>query len=408
MRRIVFARHGTDDVAHVRDHVGVLDHDLIRAVLTQIGKFAEHLVRGLEVERRLVVRVAEPLPRHQDAAECLVLRLEEVHVAGRAAGFAQLVCETQDVAIPVAQLLFILGLTLFDHEPVVADGLDLEIIVEGRKPLELVPLRVTGQRAEHLARFACGAENQPFAVADELAARHDRPLVVVFQKALGNQLIEVSEPRLIFHQNDEVVARQVLQLVLAVGRRGKHGVDIRYRDRVHLVLEPCQQLYKNAPQHSCVLARAVVLERADLQLFGQDVQLELMQVRQHQAGHFQRIDRGKVPLDGQAPQRRAQKAHIEPCVVRDERVLSLPRPREELGHRLVEVGRVRDCLVRNAGQLGDLLRDGLVRIDIGLERVLDRAVHHTAGRDFGDFLARGVESGGLEVEHDECAVERLG
>ena len=205
-----------------------------------------------------------------------------------------------------------------------------------------------------------------------------------------------------------MVARQVFQLVLAVGRRGEHGVDIRHRDRVHLVFEPREQLYKDASQHSRVLARAVVLERADLQLFGQNVQLELMQMRQHQAGHFQRIDRGEVPLDGQALTRRAQKAHIEPCVVCDERVLPLPRPREELGHRFVEVGRVRDRLIRNAGQFGDLLRDGLVRVDVGLETVLDRAVHHAAGRDLGDLLAGGIEAGGLEVEHDERAVERLG
>ena len=133
-----------------------------------------------------------------------------------------------------------------------------------------------------------------------------------------------------------------------------------------------------------------------------------MQMRQHQAGHFERVYRGEVTLDGQALARRAQKAHIEARVVRDERVLPLSCPGEELGHRLIKVGRVRDRLVRNAGQLGDLLWDGLVRVDIGLETVLDRAVHHAAGRDLGDLFARGVEAGGLEVEHDERAVERLG
>ena len=142
-----------------------------------------------------------------------------------------------------------------------------------------------------------------------------------------------------------MVARQVFQLVLAVGRRGKHGVDIRHRDRVHLVFEPCQELYKDAPQHGRVLARAVVLERANREFLGQNVQLELMQMRQHQAGHFQRVDRGKVPLDGQAFARRAQETHIKARIVRDKRVLPLPCPCEELGHRLVEIGRVRDRLI---------------------------------------------------------------
>ena len=83
MRRVVFTRHRADHVAQIRDLIGILDHDLIRAVLAQIGKLAEHLVRGFEVQRRLIVRVAKALSRHQDAAERLVLRLEEVHVAGR-------------------------------------------------------------------------------------------------------------------------------------------------------------------------------------------------------------------------------------------------------------------------------------------------------------------------------------
>ena len=52
-------------------------------------------------------------------------------------------------------------------------------------------------------------------------------------------------------------------------RRGENRVDIRRRDRVQLVLEPREELDENAPQHGRVLARAVVLKRADRQLFRQ-------------------------------------------------------------------------------------------------------------------------------------------
>ena len=77
-----------------------------------------------------------------------------------------------------------------------------------------------------------------------------------------------------------------------------------------------------------------------------------MQVRPHEAAHFEGIDAGELPLDAKPFARHPQKAHIEACVVRDEGILSLPRPFEELRHRLVEVGRVCNGLIRNAGQLG--------------------------------------------------------
>ena len=406
--RVVLARNRTDDVAHVRDHVGVLYYDLIRTVLAEIGELLQHFVRGLEVERRLIVGVRKALTGHEDAAEGLVLGLEEVNVAGRAARLAQLVCEAQDVAVPVAQLLLVLREPLGKHEFVVADRLDLEVVIELGQPLDLVPLRALGKRAEYLARLARRAEDQPLAVTDELAARHDGALVVVFEKALGNELIQVAQTGLIFDQNDKVEARQVFQLVFAVGRRCEHRIDVRRRDRVHLVLEPREQLDENAAEHRGILAGAVMLERADLKLLGEDVQLEFMQMRQHEAAHFERVDAGELPLDAKPFARCPQKAHIEACVVRDERILPLPRPHEEFRYGFVEVGRVCNGLIRNAGQLGDLGRDGLVRIDVGLERVTDLALDHAHRGNFGDLLVRRVETGRLEVEHDERAGERLG
>ena len=264
VRRIVLARHRTDDVAHIRYHVGVLDYDLVGAVLAEIGEFLQHFVRGLEVERRLIVRVRKALTGHQDAAERLVLRFEEVNVAGRAARLAELVRKAQNIAVPVAQLLLVLREPLRNHEVVVADGLDFEVVVELREAFYLVPLRALGERAEHLARLARRAEDQSLAVAYQLAARHDGALVVIFEKALGNELIQIAQTGLIFHENDEMVTRQVFQLVLAVGRRGEHRIDVSGRDRVHLVPEPRRQLDENPSQNGGVLACAVVLERADL------------------------------------------------------------------------------------------------------------------------------------------------
>ena len=154
VRRVVLARHRPDNIAHISDHVGVLHDHLVGSVLPEIGKFLQHLVRALEVQRRLIIRIGEALTGHQDAAERLVLGLEEVNVAGGAARLAQLVRQPENIAVPVAELFLVLCHALCDHEPVVADGLYLQIVVELRQPLDVLPRLTLGERAEHLARLA--------------------------------------------------------------------------------------------------------------------------------------------------------------------------------------------------------------------------------------------------------------
>ena len=131
-----------------------------------------------------------------------------------------------------------------------------------------------------------------------------------------------------------MIARQIFQFIFPVGRGGQHGIDIRRGHRVHFLPQPRQKLYENASQHRSILTGTVMLKRADRQLLRQNVQLELVQMRQHQAGHFQRIDRGEHPLDPEPLACRAQKAHIEACIVRHKRILSLARPRKELRYCL--------------------------------------------------------------------------
>ncbi len=87
VRRVVLARHRPDHVAHVSDHISVLDNDLVGPVLPEIGELAEHFIRALKVQRRLIVRIGEALTRHQNAAERLVLGFEEVYVTGGTARF---------------------------------------------------------------------------------------------------------------------------------------------------------------------------------------------------------------------------------------------------------------------------------------------------------------------------------
>ena len=80
------------------------NYDLIGAVFTQIRELFQHFLGGFEVQRCLIVGIRETLSGHQNAAEGLVLGVEEVHVTGRTARFAQRIGQLQNRAVIVAQL----------------------------------------------------------------------------------------------------------------------------------------------------------------------------------------------------------------------------------------------------------------------------------------------------------------
>ena len=111
----------------------------------------------------------------------LILRLLKMHVAGGDDPLAQLLAEPDNGAVEVAQLLLAPDRALAQHEAIIADGLDLEIIVERRDALELLPILVIRDRAEQLARLAGRADDKPFAVRDQLALRNDRHTLEILE-----------------------------------------------------------------------------------------------------------------------------------------------------------------------------------------------------------------------------------
>ena len=83
----------------------------------------------------------------------LVLRVQEVDVAGGAHRLAQLLPQGHDGPVEVPQLLLCADHPLAEHEHIVAQGLDLQIVIPGGNALELLPVLVRRHRLE-LARLA--------------------------------------------------------------------------------------------------------------------------------------------------------------------------------------------------------------------------------------------------------------
>ena len=184
----------------------------------------------------------------------------------------------------------------------------------------------------------------------------------------------------------------------------QNRIDIRDILRVVLLLELVKQLDKDASENRGIFARAVMLKRSDLQRLGKHIQLDLCHVREQDARHLHRVNRGEFALNPQTIASLADERHIKSGVVRHERQTAgkIQKRRERFG----QLGRLAHGLIRNAGQLGDVRRNRLVRIDIGLKFVDDLAVADLDRGDFRDLLAVRTQTGGLGVKADKGLGQR--
>ena len=93
-----------------------------------------------------------------------------------------------------------------EHEGVIADGLDLQIVVEGRDALDLLVGPVGGHGPEQLARLAGAADNQPLPVLLDIETGHVGVAVEIADVAVGDQVVQVLHALLSLAQKDDVIA----------------------------------------------------------------------------------------------------------------------------------------------------------------------------------------------------------
>ena len=387
-----------DLLDHVGDLVRVRHDDLVRLFLSEIFELPQHFVRRAHVQRRLLVGVGEALAGHQDRAAGGVLRVLEVHVARRDDRLVQPLAEPHDRAVVLLELRDV-ALAVAHHEHVVAERLDLEVIVVSGDLHQLFKRLVPRHRPEQLARLAGRAEDQALTVLVEHAFRRAGALIEVIEVSVGNQLVQVLQADEVLHEDDLVVRRQLLR-VAARERR----VDVVHALRAEVVAQPLDQIEEDLAEHRRIIRGAVVVERLELQVFRDRVELAVLDVLEHRAAHGDRIDVDVrefhvVPAAG-----RAQERGVEARVVRDED-RALPAEFKERAHGLFLFRRAPHHFVGDAGQLGDLLRNRLFGVDERVEALGDLAAVDAHRADFGDALGLRRKAGRLEVEADEIRVE---
>ena len=378
-------------VAHeIGDPVGVGNDDLLRLFPTEIGEFLQHLVGGLEVQRRLEVGVLEAFGGQQDGAVDRVGGLLEVDVAGGAHRDAQFVAQPDDLPVQLAQAVVVGDGALADEKLVVADGLHLEIVVEAGDALQRLFVFARQHGAEQLARLAGAAHDQPLAVLLDQAAGDARRAVEVVQMALADQAVQVGDARLAGGQQDDVIR-------LLAGVDGVAGVQLPQQGDVLLTLDFGQHLHQHQRGGARVVHGAMRVGQADAQHLADVAQLVVFEVGILVAGQRQRVQRRELERLADQREGAAEEGQVELGVVgHQHRALAEFR---KLGHDLLQRALVAEHGGGDAGDLHDLVRQWATGVDQLGEFGHLHAVFEAHRTDLDDLVGVGVQAGGLHVQH---------
>ena len=380
----------------VGDLFRVVDDHLMALFRAEVAEFLQHLVGGLEVQGRLIVRVLKAHAGLDDGAVFRVMGVEEVHVAGGHDGDAQLIAELHDDAVEVAQGFLIRETALAHHEIVVADGLDFEVVVPGGDLLQLLPGLVGQHRLEQLARLAGAADNQALAQLLDLLLGHVGTAAEVLQMADGDELVQVHQAVLGLDQNDDVVA-------VADGA-ALEGVQVREGGKTLILLQCFEHAVEAVGRGGRVVDGAVGVLQRHLQLLAHGGELERLHLREHLAAEGQGVDNGGIEGAAQALELRLEQRCVKGGVVsRDGRV---PDEVHELRDGGLGGFLVRQHHIGDAGQLDDLLAEWLFRVHQQGQRIHHRAAHHLHRADLDHAVGGGVQARGLKVQHHDGVVHR--
>ena len=294
--RVGAARDGTNIVVdHRRDLAGVLHHYLVGFFLGQIVELRQHILRGAEEQRRLVVGILKAVASLQYGAVDRILRLGKVHVTGSNDRLVQILAQLDDGAVEFLDPLLAVHLAIPHHIGVVAQRLDLKDIVVSGDFFQFLVAGAVHDGAVQLARFTGAGEQQAVPVLVQQAAGHTGLFEEVVDVCFTDDLVQVFQAHLVFDQNDEVIVFLFQHLAVAA----KAGVDLA--DLRHLFFRKVVQHHaEDASQCSGVLAGAVRFVGRQFQMLIDGSLFIVVQTRVHGLCHGQSVDIGRFQLDAAA------------------------------------------------------------------------------------------------------------
>ena len=125
-------RRGTGPIGSQRAamSVRILDDDLPSPIFAEVRKLFQHLFGRPQIQRRRTLGGGKPVPGHNNASENLIFRVDEVRVGRRDDGQSKLFRQGDDAAVNIPQAVFVGHRAVVDQKPVVAYGLNFQIVVK--------------------------------------------------------------------------------------------------------------------------------------------------------------------------------------------------------------------------------------------------------------------------------------
>ena len=115
---------------------GRIDDDFLCDIRPKIGKFGKHLIGGAEEDWAGTIRIGKLLGSQKNVAILFIFSIKKMHIGRSNHRLAKTLAQIIDSSVPALQLGFILRLPVFHQKGVVADRLDLKIIVIGGNLLQ--------------------------------------------------------------------------------------------------------------------------------------------------------------------------------------------------------------------------------------------------------------------------------
>ena len=225
-RRIKFIGNGLELLDHLADLARIRHDRLVGGFFPQIIELGKHLLRRAQKERRLQFRILEALALHENRTVDGILGIEKMDVARRDEHFSKFLRQLRHLEIDAPQILVILDMREFvaSHEElIVADGLNLKVVVKARNFQKLLFRLLRDDGADQLARFAGRADDDILAVFLNDVLGKARLTMQIFQMRQRHHLIEIAQAVQVLCQKNDMI--RVFLLKILLDKIAFHAVD---------------------------------------------------------------------------------------------------------------------------------------------------------------------------------------
>ena len=201
-----------------------------------------------------------------------------MHITGGKNRFVQLFSQFHNLPIQILQIF--LGLDIFpvlfpDHKCIVADRLDLQIVIKVRNTNYFLLCFSLQNCLEQLSCFTGRSQNQSLPILLYSTLRDTRSSVVILKVRPRHQTVQINSSNLILCQNNGMIGWQLLNLFHRSASQLINAIQIKYI----LFSQHLYKFQKNICRTFRIIHRAVMVVQINMQRFCHRIQLKTIQLR---------------------------------------------------------------------------------------------------------------------------------